>query len=237
MDLNTYTFLTRQSGLMKEMAFVANNIANVATNGFRQQTLLFSEFLSPVNEGASLSMANGNIERTSFQQGAFEKSGNLLDFAIEGEGFFLLETPFGTRLTRAGQFSPNDAGDLVNMDGHRILDISGAPIFIPPQINAVNVANDGIFSIDGQILGQIGIVRPANMSDLKREGGVLFRTDGEILPVDTPRLLQGYLEKSNTDPLGQMARMIEVQRAYETGQSFLDAEDKRVKSALQSLTK
>ena len=87
---------------------------------------------------------------------------------------------------------------------------------------------------DGRPLSQIGLVVPNDPVDLIREDGVMFRTEGGYQPAEGGRVLQGFLEGANVDPVSQIARMIEVQRAYEMGQSFLDAENERVKTALQT---
>ena len=232
-----YTTLTRQSGLMREMQVVANNIANSATTGFRQEGLVFAEFIRETGDGASLSMASAQARTTSMVQGALTKTGGDLDLAIEGEGFFLIETPDGQRMTRAGNFALSAEGDLVTNDGYRVLDAGGAPVFVPPDATGLGISADGTISVGGQPLGQIGLVQPADQIDLVREDGVMFRTEGEIEPVPDGRVLQGFLEGANVDPVGQIARMIEVQRAYEMGQSFLDAENERILSALDTFTR
>ena len=232
-----YTTLTRQSGLMREMQVVANNIANSATTGFRQEGLVFAEFIRETGDGASLSMASAQARTTSMVQGALTKTGGDLDLAIEGEGFFLIETPAGQRMTRAGNFALSAEGDLVTNDGYRVLDAGGAPVFVPPDAAGLGISADGTISVGGQPLGQIGLVQPADQIDLVREDGVMFRTEGEIEPVPDGRVLQGFLEGANVDPVGQIARMIEVQRAYEMGQSFLDAENERILSALDTFTR
>ena len=109
-----YSTLSRQSGLMREMQTVANNIANAATTGYRQEDLIFSEHVRRIDGGSSMSMANANTRNTSMVQGTLTRTGGRFDLAIEGDGFFLIETPAGERLTRAGSFSPNAAGDLVD---------------------------------------------------------------------------------------------------------------------------
>ena len=229
-----YTTLSRQSGLAREMQIVANNIANAATTGFRAEGLIFSEYVKPVERGASLSMGQGNVRATSFEQGALTQTGGTFDLAIEGDGFFLIETPDGERLTRAGAFSPSANGDLVTYDGLRVLDAGGAPIFVP-QGASITVSSDGTLSADGAPLGQVGIVRPIDPSDMVRETGVMFRTDAGFEPFETARVLQGFVENSNVNAVHQLTRMIEVQRAYELGQSFLVSEDERVRTALKSL--
>jgi len=237
MEAAGYTTLTRQNGLLREMQIVANNIANASTTGFKQQGLIFSEYVQRTNGGPSLSMASGNMRRTSLAQGALERTGAPLDLAIEGDGFFLVETPRGARLTRAGNFTTNAVGELVTSDGYRVLDPGGAPVFVPPDAGAIGVAADGTISANGRPLAQLGAVRPAEGTTLSREGGVLFRADGTLEPAPEARIVQGYLEGSNVDPVLQVARMVEVQRAYELGQSFLDAENERVREALRSMTR
>lgn len=237
MENSTFTTLTRQTGLMREMQVVANNIANAATTGFRQEGIMFSEYIQELDDTTSLSMASGNVRETSHLQGALTQTAAPFDFAIEGTGFFLVDTPSGERLTRAGSFSPNADGDLVTNDGHRVLDGGGAPVFIPPGASDLSVASDGTISTDGQAVGQIGLFVPIDPLLLEREGGVMFRSDAGVEPAENARVLQGFLESSNVDAMSQITRMIEVQRAYEMGQSFLQTEDERIRSALNAMTK
>lgn len=237
METAGYTTLTRQAGLLREMQVVANNIANSATTGYRQEGLIFSEYVKRVQDGPSLSMATANVRNTSSLQGGLAQTGGRLDFAIEGDGFFLIETPAGQRLTRAGSFALSAEGDLVTQDGFRVLDTGGAPVFVPPDATDLSVAADGTMSANGRPLTQIGLVQPADPLDLIREDGVMFRTESQIEPALNGKLRQGFLEGANVDPIGQITRMIEVQRAYEMGQSFLDAENERVREAMKTFTR
>ncbi len=237
MDSASYTTISRQTGLWREMNVIANNIANSATTGYRQEGLIFSEYVASSPDGRSLSMGNGNVRNTSFQQGALTQTGGTFDFAIEGDGFFLVETPVGERLTRAGSFSANAEGDLVTPDGLRVLDAGGAPLFVPPDAGPISVAADGTMSADGRLLGQIGLVQPTDPRGMTREDGVMFAAPTGYEPAETARVVQGFLESSNVDAVTAIARMIEVQRAYEMGQSFLDSENQRVRDALQSFTR
>ncbi|MDW3180415.1 flagellar hook-basal body complex protein [Roseobacter sp.] len=236
MDNSGYTTLTRQSGLMREMRIVANNIANAATTGYRQEGLVFSEYVQSIDGASSLSMGQGNVRQTSFQQGTLTQTGGTFDFAIEGDGFFLVETPAGERLTRSGAFSPNEQGDLVTMDGYRVLDAGGAPVFVPPGAADIAVSADGTISSEGNPIGQIGMVQPLNAREMVREDGVMFRADDGYEPAEGARVLQRFVESSNVDPVLQITRMIEVQRAYELGASFLEAEDERVRQALRAMS-
>ncbi len=236
MDNATFTTLTRQSGLMQEMQAVANNIANASTTGYRKEGIIFSEHVERLGDDApSLSMARAAGRVTSPEQGAMVRTGGTFDIAIQGDGFFVLETEAGERLTRAGSFTPDAAGELVDPQGNRLLDAGGAPIFVPPQAGDVVVGADGTLSADGFPIAQIGIAVPAQGTQVTREAGVRFAPDGPIEPLPDATVKQGYLEDANVDPVAEIARMIEVQRAYELGQKFLEREDERVRGVIQTL--
>lgn len=237
MDSTGYVALTRQSGLLREAQVIAHNIANIGTTGFRREGVVFSEFLRRLPDGeAPLSMAAANARHTLFAQGALTQTGGTLDLAIEGEGFFHVQTPGGERLTRAGHFTLNADSEIVTPDGHRLLDDGGAPIFLPPEAS-IAVASDGTISANGEPLAQIGLMRPADPVQLRREGGTLLVPGGEILPAETGVIAQGFLEESNVSPTLELARMIAVQRAYELGQKFLEREDERIRGVVQTLGK
>lgn len=230
-----YVTLSRQSGLMNEMRLVANNIANANTTGYRAQGLVFSEFVRDMPGNPSLSMSRAEVRNTALHQGVLTETGGQFDFAIEGDGFFMVETPQGNRLTRAGSFTPNADGDLVAMDGARVLDSNGSPVFVPPDAVSIDVGSDGTLSVEGRLLGQIGVYRVADANGLIREGNTRFRPTGNVDPVDEPVVLQRFLEGSNVNAIEQVTRLVEIQRAYELGQSFLETEDERVRDALKTL--
>ncbi len=237
MDHTGYIALNRQAGLLREMQVVANNIANAATTGYRQEGILFSEFIERLDGAPSVSIGHANVSGISNLQGALKQTGGQFDLAIDGEGFFLIQTENGERLTRAGSFAPNANGELVTPDQNPVLDVAGAPIFVPPGAEEIAIGSDGTFSVDGRILGQIGLFVPTDPALLRREAGAMFTSDMGIEPLAEPRMLQGFLEASNVNPILQIARMVEVQRAYEMGQSFLDAENERIRATINALTR
>jgi flagellar basal-body rod protein FlgF len=168
-------------------------------------------------------------------QGAVTVTGGQFDFAIEGDGFFLVETPEGEALTRAGNFIRNDVGELVTVTGARLLDAGGAPVFVPATARSVALSGDGTLSADGQPLTRIGTWAAVDPTELSRQSGTLFVAPSGVEPLDEARFVHGALEASNVNPVAEIARMIEVQRAYELGQSFLDAEDGRVRDFLRTV--
>jgi len=222
MDSAGYVALSRQVGLAREMQAVANNIANLATTGYRREGVIFAEHVQALEvEGGSVAMADAHARMTSTTQGVLTATGGTFDLAIEGDGFFVVETPAGERLTRAGAFGPNAAGE---------------PVFVPPGAASVRVAGDGTLSVDGLAVTQIGRVTVEDPGQLAREGGVLFRADQPTQPAENGSIVQGYLEQANVSPVSEISRMIEVQRAYEAGQGLLEREDERIRQVLRTIT-
>ncbi|MFN4154134.1 MAG: flagellar hook-basal body complex protein [Paracoccaceae bacterium] len=234
METPGYTTLTRQSGLMREMQVIANNIANASTNGFRREGVVFSEYIARLEGEPSLSMAYGNARHVDLGQAGLSQTGGTFDLGLQGEGFFLIATPDGEQLTRAGAFSPSGEGVLVTPDGYPLLDAGGAPVPAPVGARAVSIASDGTMSADGQPVAQIGVWRPTDPLSLRHGAGTLFSSDDIELTEDAI-IRQGFLEDSNVQPVSEIARMITVQRAYELGQKFLDAEDQRQRTVIQAL--
>lgn len=235
MDNAIYATLSRQSGLMREMQVLAHNIANTSTTGFRREGVIFAEHVRAAGDGPSLSMPHASARHVDLAQGDLTQTGAPFDMAIRGEGFFLVETPQGQRLTRAGSFTPNAEGELVTPDGHRLLDAGGAPVFVPPDAGQATLAQDGTLSAGGRPLAQIGLWQPADPLTLRREAGTLFAADA-VAPLEEPGvILQGRLEGANINPVAEIARMIAVQRAYEAGQNLMDREDERIRGVIQTL--
>ena len=236
MDASGYTTLSRQSGLMAEMNVVAHNIANISTTGFRREGVIFSEYVKRMGDGPSLSMAYASARHMDLRQAGITQTGGTFDFAVQGDGFFLLDTPEGQRLTRAGNFTPNADGELVNADGHRLLDAGGAPIFVPPDAGQVAMAADGTLSGKGGPIAKVGLWQPTDPLSMRHESGTMFSAK-DVEPAEGGTLMQGALEDSNVNPISEIARMITVQRAYELGQKFLDNEDERARNVIQTLGK
>ncbi len=240
MDNSLYINIARQSGLLKEMNIIANNIANVSTNGYRRQAAVFSEYIAKASGDNisdplknSVSMGRLGAHYNDFSSGVLKQTGGSFDLAIEGEGFFLIETASNPALSRAGAFMTDRDGVLITPDGNKVLDESGSPIIIPPDTKDIAIAGDGSISSGGQPLGKIGIVI-ADYQDLRRIGDNLWVVDGVYEPYEGARILQGFLESSNVNPVIEIARMIEVSRAYEAGQKLLDIQDERLAKTIRA---
>ena len=180
-------------------------------------------------------MAHATGRAVDLGQAGLSQTGGTFDFAIQGDGFFLIETPQGQQLTRAGSFTPSAGGELVTSNGFRLLDEGGAPVFVPPDAGKVAMGSDGTLSANGVAFGKIGLWQPTDPKQLQHQSGTLFASPGGVEPFDGGTVMQGFLEDSNVDAVSEIARMITVQRAYELGQTFLDREDARVRDVVQTL--
>ncbi|MCK0168261.1 flagellar hook-basal body complex protein [Jannaschia sp. S6380] len=230
-----YPTLARQSGLLREMDVIAQNIANANTTGYRAEGLIFSEHVVRTGRDApSISFASATGRQTRFEQGGLEQTGGTFDIAIEGEGYFLVEVEGEPRLTRAGAFTAGADGTLVTPEGHPVLDEGGAPLVLPGGPEKVGIAPDGTVSSDGQPIAKLAVVVPEDPGAMRRQAATTFQAEA-YRPVDAPQVRQGFLEASNVDPVTEIARMVTVQNAYKMGQGFMDREDDRMRSMLRLL--
>ncbi|MEM9169257.1 MAG: flagellar hook-basal body complex protein [Pseudomonadota bacterium] len=235
MDNPGYVALSRQAGLMKRLDIIANNIANVSTAGFRRENTVFAEHIKALPQGdPSLSIATMNRRYVDLSEGVVKETGDRLDFAIEGEGFFLVETPGGQRLTRAGAFTLNPEGEMVTPQGFRVLDAGGGPIVVPGDAGPLSVAADGSVRAGEQAVGRIGVVT-AEPGTLEREGDALFVAAEGFAPADTPRVRQGAVEGSNVNAVLEIADLISAQRTYEMGQKIIQDEDERIRQTVRQM--
>jgi flagellar basal-body rod protein FlgF len=235
--------LSRQIALRRELDVIANNVANIGTTGFKAETVLFEEYLSrgartdqfPVPQDRRVSFVLDRETRTDLSQGAFQQTGSSLDVAIDGEGFFVVETPQGERYTRAGGFAINSTGELVTPAGYRVLGNAG-PITVDPNDTEISIAQDGTISNREGERGRLRIVRFEDASQLNKQGDNLYSSDAAPLPAEPrTRLVQGSIEKSNVHPMLEMGRMIEVTRAYTSLAQLMNRTEELRRSAIERL--
>lgn len=231
-----YLALNRQIGLKSEIDIIANNIANINTTGFRKEGISFTEFvLSSANED-SVSMADTGARYALDLPGGFTQTGGTFDVAIEGDGFFLIDGADGPMLTRAGSFQISETGVLSTASGDAVLDNGGAQIPIGIDAKEIQISSDGTVSSNGNVIAQLGVVS-ADPVQMKRFGDTAFLVEDDAFEaVVDPKVRQGSLEASNVNPIHEIARMIEVTRAYEMAQSVIQDEDERVREAIQTLS-
>ncbi len=218
--------LSREVALERELSVVANNIANMNTTGYKADGSVFEEYLSATARGAETG------SRVSFVQdrgiwhdmsgGSIERTGNPLDVAISGKGFFVVQTPRGERYTRNGSFQINADGVLVTSDGDEVLG-DGGPIRFQRNDRQIQISPDGTVSVrEGTSIqdsqrGKLRLVNFANLQQLHKDGNSMFAAGNGVQsqPVDTTTtVVQGTVEKSNVHAVVEMSRMIELTRSY-----------------------
>lgn len=192
----------------------ANNIANASTAGFHGDRVTFREALTAARSPDVASVGAGTT-RIDSQPGALLPTDNPLDLALEGDGYFAVTTPNGTRYTRAGNFQLDDARNLVTPDGFAVRGEGGAPINIPAEAITVTVANDGTVSADGAELGRLELAR-FQTSQMKREGSSLLSATGRPQDGDPPVVRSGMLEASNVNVVRGVVDLVKVSRTYES---------------------
>ena len=229
MDTALFVAMSRQAVLRREMDIVANNIANVDTAGFKVEGLI-SETESrslPAGMDAGPRSVQFVLDKglaRDFGQGAMTSTGAPLDVAIEGDGFFQINTAAGQRYTRDGRFTLDPTGRLVTASGQAVGGDGGAEILIDPKKGPVSIARDGTISQGEERIGKLGVVRFASLAGLSKDGDGLYRNDANIAAEAAPDavLHQGSVEGSNVNAVLEVTRMIEVTREYEKISKMMD---------------
>jgi flagellar basal-body rod protein FlgF len=241
--------LSRQMVLERQMDVVANNIANVNTNGYKADNSLFEEYLRSgahednfVGRDRAVSFVQDRGTFKNLTQGPSEQTKNPLDVAIDGGGFLVVQTPGGERYTRDGGLQINNQGQLVTAAGNPVLGNSG-PIVFQPTDHDVSIAADGnITVLEGlnrvdSVRGKLRIVSFAEAQKLLKEGTNLYAAgEGAAAQPDAAsKLRQGFIEKSNVNSVVEMSRMIEVTRTYTQIANMLQQQSDLHKSAIEKL--
>ncbi|MFQ5340561.1 MAG: flagellar hook-basal body protein [Anaerolineae bacterium] len=231
-------------GVLRQ-GLIAQDVANANTPGYKQVSLpptratqLNLHRLSTAQTTAStpaVGPAGTGVYpapmETDFGQGVLQSTGRSLDVALEGEGFFQVQTPEGVRFTRDGRFHRDAAGNLVTTQGYLVLSANSQSVQLP-QAGEVVIARDGTVSVDEQAAGRLGIFQVPVVS-LQRAGENLFVSTpvpGQA-PAATPqpatdvRVRQGFLEGSNVDIAGTLVEMMSVARTYEASQRLVQVQD------------
>ncbi len=247
MDNTLYVGLSRQMTLQRALDITANNIANMDTAGFKAESLMVqadaeTPALAPATQPINYVLDNG-VAR-NFGQGSLEQTGNPLDVAIEGSGFFTIQTASGARYTRDGRFTVDPTGRLTDKQGDPVLDAGGSPITLDPKNGLASIAKDGTVSQttpQGQSVqvGKLGVVRFTDLTALTKEGDNLYSAAGGQTPNPAPdaQIHQGTVEKSNVQQVAEITRLIDITRAYERVTQMISQTQDLSDNAVQRLGK
>jgi len=213
MIVGLYTSVTGKAARSENMDVIARNLANINTIGFKKNMASFSTFMDGDNAIPGVSLSKLSIDH---EQGSVKATGNKLDLAITGNGFFTMDTGNGLRYSRNGHFVLNSEMELVNAMGWKLTGSTGA-VSIPKNAKDVLIGDSGSVSADGVIVGKLRIVNFEDKSDLKEVGNSSFKSksnsEGDIAEGFTVQ--QGYLENSNVSVIEEMVNMIVNNRSFQ----------------------
>lgn len=211
----------------------ANNLANVNTAGFMRELAAFRipEDSESHKETPELTMRNftptSTTTYTIFSTGAIQVTGNTFDLALDGPGFFCIETPKGVEYTRNGTFAMNSDRELVTHEGFRVLG-EGGPISIQDEAGRILIGEHGDISVDGEIGDRLLIRSFSDNRFLKRTSETRYIPVDESVIPNTPErtgVVQGALEMSNVNVVREMTDLIEIHRGYESYQKIIRSMD------------
>jgi flagellar basal-body rod protein FlgF len=232
MQNGLYVAVSAEVALQGRLETIADNIANMNTVGYRATGVSFEAEIARAGE-ARIDYVSSGSNFVSRRIGGLVKTDNPLDFALQGDGWFAIQTPSGIAYTRDGRASIDDSGTLRTLNGDPILDAGGAPIIVDGAAGTVTVSADGMITQNGRQIGAIGVFAIDPDATLKRtenSGVVPDKAATPILDFTRNGVVQGAVESSNVDPIHEMTRLIDVTRVFdgvvaETSQSEASLQD------------
>lgn len=236
-----YIALSRMVAQQRALEVRATNIANTGTPGFKSEAVLFSDYLlnqrgvTPPPGGRTVQLVQDRATWRDFGQGQVSKTGNPLDLALQGEGFFVVETSRGERYTRAGRFSLSASGQIVDMGGNPVLGTDGRAINVPPETSSFMVGGDGTITSDAGPIGKFRVVQFDDQQLMHSEGESLFETTQAARDATAPALSQGTIEGANIKAIVEITAMMAEMRDFEFASQFVDGEAQREQSAIDKI--
>lgn len=241
MENTSYIALSRQTALWRQLETVANNMANANTPAYKGEHMMFREYLvkTPTpgkagGEKVAFTQDIGTVRDLS--QGQLSATDNTLDVAIEGDGYFAVDTPDGLRYTRNGHFRMDDAGMIVTSQGFPLMQTGDQPLIIAPNENEIRIGKDGSVSSENGSIGTIRVVTFDNQFNLKATGNGLYNSTDAAIDKTDASVRQGYVEESNVQPIVEMTKMIDIMRNYEGAQNLIDGDNKAALKAYEVLS-
>lgn len=226
---------------MESLDLVANNIANASTGGYKADREFYSLYVAPEAGGTDNLSTMPVIERpwVDHAQGTLRATGNPLDVALSGTGFFAVNGPSGPLYTRNGNFRLATDGKLTSSDGYPVRDSAGAPLILQAT-RPLEISSDGTVTQDGVVTGKLDIVDFTSTAGLSKQGSNYFRINDPALrptPATEASVEQGHLESSNTGTAESAVRLVSVMRQFEMLQKAVMLGTEMNKKAIEEVAK
>ena len=245
MDTPAYIVLSRLAAQHRATDVLAANIANAGTPGFKASQTLFASHMSRQSGaasppgGAELAFTQDRATWRDLAPGSLQHTGNPLDMALSGDGFFAVQTERGERYTRAGHFTLSPDSQVVDPAGNPVLGEGGQPLTLPPGDVRLEVKGDGSVSSESGPIGRLRVVRFEDPQRLMAEGARLMAApEGvEALPAPSPGVVQGAVEESNVSPVAELTRLTASLREFQFAAQFIEKEGERLGTAVDRILK
>ena len=240
MDNTLLVSLSHQLAAYRSMDVIANNIANVSTPAYKREGVKFEEYVAAMQPSetetgtqyVSFVVDKGTVR--DLNEGRIERTGAPFDLAINGKGFFVVQTPAGERYTRDGHFQLDADGNLVTSDGNKVMG-EGGEITVAPDDGDIHIGADGIITGAKGQLGKVRVVAFDNEQAMLKEGSSLYTSSETPKAADKASVQQGMLEASNVEPVVEISHMIEVTRAYQLTANITQSQQDLMRQAVSKL--
>ena len=245
MEVSLYSAAAAMNATERWQDLVADNLSSASVPGARQQEISFSAVQAGLASATPGSAGDGYVipfagSSTNYSQGELKPTGNKMDLALEGPGFFGVQLPDGsTAYTRDGEFKLNSQGQLVSKQGYPVASTGGALTFDPNNTAPIDISPSGEVSQGADIKGQIAVTEFGNMKAVTMGRGGLFTADAATAApkaATTTGVRQGFVEASNTSPTLAMASLITAMRMFETNQKVMTMQSDRMSKAITELS-
>lgn len=219
-DNSIYTTLSNQIALNDELSIIANNMSNANTTGFKRDMQIISSYTSK-DKIDNLKMPDDIASISDFTPGSLKQTNNPFNVAINGDGFFMIETQNGVSYSRNGNFLINNEGILIDQQGNYVLSDGGDQIAIPLQNSNVFINKNGNIYSSDELIGVIGVYNFSDLKFLRKSGNGYFNTALEPIPSENFQLLQGFLEESNSKPIIETTKLIDLQKKFSMSSNLI----------------
>ncbi len=237
MQPSLYVSLSGQMALMRRLETLAHNVANVNTAGFRAEEIKFDQLMS-MKTDAPTAFVSGGSTYISRQAGEVSRTDNPLDVAVTGDAWLSIQGPNGRAYTRDGRMTMTPEGELRTLTGYAVLDVGGAPIQLDPGAGTPVIAKDGTLTQGGVQRGALGLFTIPEQANLVRfeNSGVIPDVPAEpALDFNRVGVLQGFMEKSNVNPVSEISRLIQIQRSFDSVSNSIAQSEQTLDSAIKTL--
>ena len=237
METSLYVATAAQRTLEKQLITVANNIANSNTVGFRTESVKFSSLVSSTGSGRVHYPVVAGLH-PSVEEGEKLQTGNPLDIALSGNGWFAISTPAGIAYTRDGRMQLNAFGELQTLEGYSMLDSSEAPILITTNSGPPAIHKDGRIEVNGRVVGNIGVfeIEPNGFNGRYGNSAFFASTPGVPIPIGKETTIgQGYVESSNVNPIKELTRLIAITKSFDSAAAIVERADNVISKSIGEL--